>query len=150
MRKLTISEAITLLRLSDGTLSYTTVEPSDVETVQALATLTELGLIDAYDLEKPITEEGISKINTMLNHGINYDKHFQKASITAKKAAFLALLNSGYEPRGLMKILIKKLSPICLSELKRNLYGSNLPLGANKRPNISSSGSSSRSQFKNR
>jgi hypothetical protein len=135
MRKLTINEAITLLRLHEGSLDFLNVSPDDFGVQNALVSLAEIGLVDAYDIEQPLTEEGRNKAHQMLAYGINYDRHFEHATIKAKRAAFLALINSGYESRGLMRLIVNKLSPISFSELKKAVYDrTNLSLGTNQRP----------------
>ncbi len=109
MRKLSNSEAITLLKLYEGELSYFTVAPDDYKTHEALTNLHELGLIDAFAVDLDvITERGKDRIHQMLSFGVNYKTHFKEASIGAKQAAFLSLINSGYEPRGLWSMLFKK------------------------------------------
>lgn len=109
MRKITPKEGLTLLRLYEGELSFITVEPDDVGTHEALTNLHELGLIDAYAIDLDvITTKGKERIHQMLAFGINYKEHFKNASIGAKQAAFLSLINSGYEPRGLWSMLFKK------------------------------------------
>lgn len=141
MRKLTVLEAIVLLQLFEGQLTYVTIDPDDRLVQDVLISLTELKLIDPYDLESPVTEEGKNRVYQMTSFGINYDRHFEKATIEAKKAAFLSLVNSGYEPRGLTKMLVSKLSNQCFSELKTAVYDrNNLSLGTYKRPVRTSSG----------
>lgn len=133
---LKINEAITLLRLHEGSLDFTNVQPDDFNTQNALVSLAEKKLVDAYDLEQPLTEEGRTKAYQMLGIGVNYDRHFKKATIAAKQAAFLALINSGYEPRGLTTLLVNKLSRQCFIELLKATHArKNLPLGASQRPN---------------
>lgn len=135
MRKLEINEAITLLRIFEGSLDFTLVDPEDYGTQNALVSLAELKLIDPYDITTPLTEEGTDRVYNMLSYGINYDRHFEKATIEAKKASFLSLINSGYEPRGLMKILVNKISKQCFSELKTAFYDrKNISMGTNQRP----------------
>lgn len=134
MRKLTTFEAIVLLQLFEGLLTYVTVDPDDRKLQEALLGLTELKLIDPYDLENPLTDEGKNRVYQMTSFGVNYDRHFERATIEAKKAAFLSLINSGYEPRGLTKLLVTKLSPKCYSELKNAIYDrNNLSMGTNQR-----------------
>lgn len=143
MRKLTTLEAIVLLQLFDGRLNYIDVDPDDRQLQDVLISLTELKLIDPYDLENPVTEEGASRVYHMLSFGINYDRHFERATIEAKKAAFLSLINSGYEPRGLAKMVMSKLTNKCYSEFKNAIHDrQNLSMGTHKRPFRASSDNS--------
>jgi len=137
MEKLNINEAITLLRLHEGSLDFINVEPDDYNTQNALISLAEKKLIDAYAIVDPLTELGVAKVNSMLSYGINYNRHFERLSINAKKAAFLALINSGYEPRGLMSMLVRKLKENTFQELKKAVHGrKNISLGTNKRRSV--------------
>ena len=108
-----------LIDLSESRISYVTVDPEDDEMHKALHTLSEEKYIDPYNITDPVTSKGKDKIFSAVSEGINYDRHFKKASIKAKRAAFLALMNSGYEPRGLMKFFVSKLSQPTFGQLNR-------------------------------
>ena len=82
-----------LIDLSEGRITYVNVDPEDDLLHQALSYLAENKYTDAYDLEEPVTAKGKEKIFSAVSEGINYDRHFKKASIKAKRAAFLALMN---------------------------------------------------------
>jgi hypothetical protein len=123
---MTSFELLILLKLHNRELTYVEVTSDDVKTHEALTSLAEKKFIDAYDLEFPVTKLGEDRIYKALSEGINYDRHFKEVSITAKRAAFLALINSGYEPRGLVNFLLHKLSPITYNQFKKHFQRGNI------------------------
>ena len=123
---MTTYELLILLKLYLNELTFLEVNSEDIKTQEALTSLAEKKYIDAYDLENSVTKLGEDIIYKSTSVGINYNKHFKEASIQAKKAAFLALMNIGYEPRGLVNFFLHKLSPNTYNQFKKHFQRGNI------------------------
>lgn len=146
MEKLTGLQGFWLLYFfNGGQLNDPFIGVQDTADLQAIDSLSQLGYIDNLIIDKsPLTVEGIDRAHRMLKAGMNYDSAMKEMSISAKKALFLSLINSGYEPRGLFNILIQKLSDEGFAQLKKAFF---------KRLNFKSNGSkysSGKKTFTNR
>ena len=124
MRKLDVREGFWLLyfcnngRTDDPFVREASL--NDFLDSKAIDSLKELGYVDIET--GSVTKEGVERAHFMLRAGINFDEFMKNNSLETKRALFLSLINSGYEPRGLFQIFIDGLSPFGFSQLKKAFF----------------------------